>query len=234
VPGLLLTLVIVALGWSRVPTTYQSTATLSLIGSKALAAEPGGGKNPFVVVGDLGPMANILASNLSSQAASERLRALGVAGAFTAEVPTDTTGQLGPFITIAVSEDSASAVARSMPTAIKYAETSLQKLQEDTASAIPNNELIRAVVIAAPSSPAPVRKSKIELLAAIAVVGIVATLFLTFGAEARGQRRREQQTRKAASSMSPPRRAPQGQRVYGEDRSVEPGPERGSDRARIR
>lgn len=190
VPGLLLTAAIAVAAWIGVPATYQSNATISLIGSKALAAEPGGGRNPYVVTGDLGPMANILVSDLSSQQSAQQLKSLGVSTPFTAAVPTDATGQLGPFVTLTASGRSAADLRAAMPVIIGFSQQLLRRLQQETTTAIPSNALITAVVIADPSTPAPVLKSRVEVEAGIVIAGLAATLLLSFGAEARSRRRR--------------------------------------------
>jgi len=185
VPVLVLTViavVIVYVGW---PTKYQSTAELSLIGSSAMASQPGNGDNPYVVVAGLDPVASILASDLSSAEAGRQLAALGMTSGFTAIVPAFAAG---PFVSLTVTGHDSSAVRSSMPIVINYAQLRLLQLQETGAAQTPTAGLIRTVVIAPASSPAPVLKTKIELMAGMAIAGLVLLLLLSFGAEGRALR----------------------------------------------
>ena len=187
---LVLTVVATAVAYVGWPTKYQSTAELSLIGSSAMAAQPLGGNNPYVVVGDLDPLANILASDLSSDQAGQQLQALGMTNGFTATVPTFAAG---PFVSLTVTGRDSSSIRDSMPLVINYAMKRLQQLQETGSVRTPSPGLIRAVVIAPASSPQPVLKTKIELVAGVAIVGLVLLLLLSFAAEGRALRRARSQ-----------------------------------------
>jgi len=186
VPALLIT-VLATVGMYRAwPTTYQSSAEITLLGPRSLAAQPGNGNNPFIVVGDLDPMASILASYLSTQPALEQLQALNVTGTFTAAVPAFAAG---PFVTLTLAAKDPAAIRRSMPVVIRFAEQRLRTLQENSSIKTPANGVVGSTVIAAPSAPAPVTKKKIELVTAVAILGLVALIILSFGAEARAIRR---------------------------------------------
>ena len=185
-PALLIT-VLATVGMYRVwPTTYQSSAEITLLGPRSLAAQSGNGNNPFVVVGNLDPMASILASNLSTQQALGQLQALNVTGTFTAAVPAFAAG---PFVTLTLAAKERAAIRQSMPVVIGFAEQQLRTLQENNSIRTPAYGLVGATVIAAPSVPSPVLKKKIEMVTAVAILGIVALLILSFGAEARAIRR---------------------------------------------
>jgi len=186
VPALLIA-VLATVGMYRVwPTTYQSSAVITLLGPRSLAAQPGNGNNPFIVVGDLDPMATILASYLSTPQALGELQALNVNGTFTAAVPAFAAG---PFVTLTLAGKNRAAISRSMPVVIRFAERRLRTLQENSSIKTPANGVVGSTVIAAPNAPTPVRKKKIELVAAVAILGLVAVLILSFSAEALAIRR---------------------------------------------
>jgi hypothetical protein len=198
---LVLTVIAVAVVYAGWPTKYQSTAELSLIGSSAMAAQPPNGNNPYVVVGGLEPLANILASDLSSGQAGQQLQALGMTNGFTATVPAFAAG---PFISLTVTGRNSSSVLGSMPVVINFAKKRLQQLQETGAVRTPSAGLIGAVVIAPAGSPQPVLKTKIELVAGVAIAGLVLILLLSFAAEGRALRqaqRREMLSDSRAAEM---------------------------------
>ena len=151
-----------------------------------MAAQPLNGNNPYVVVGGLDPLANILASDLSSDQAAQQLQALGMTNGFTATVPAFAAG---PFVSLTVTGHNSSSVRDSMPIVISFAQQRLQQLQETGSVRTPSAGLIQAVVISPASSPQPVLKTKIELVAGVAIAGLVLLLLLSFGAEGRALRR---------------------------------------------
>jgi len=185
VPVLVLTVVAVAVVAAAWPTTYQSTAQLSLIANPYMADQPGNGNNPFVAVSGLDALAGILAEDLSSDQAAQQLEELGMTNGFTAAVPTFAAG---PFVSLSVSGPSSSVVRDSMPIVIRFAQQRLRQLQESGNTGTPN-ALIQAIVISPASSPRPLRKPKIELMAGLAIAGLVLLLLLSFGAEGRALRR---------------------------------------------
>ena len=186
-PVLVLTIAATLGVWHTWPTTYQSNATITLLGSKDLATAQGNGNNRYLVVGDLDPLANILAANLSTQQAASQLQALGVSGTFTAVVPAFAAG---PFITLTLEGKDRAAIVQSMPVTISFAEQQLRALQVNGSIKTPTSGIVGATVIAQPSVPAPVLKKKIEVTAGVAVLGMVLVFLLSFGAEAWAVRRR--------------------------------------------
>jgi len=186
VPVLLLTVFAAAGLYIKWPTTYQSDAEITLIGSPALGAQPGNDNNPYYDIGSLGPLASILASNLSSDQSVQELAALGVTDAYTAQVPAYAAG---PFIEIALTGKSPLVMTKSWPIVIRFTEERLMQVQTESTTKVPTKGLIGATVIAPPSNPKPVAKRKVELVAGVAVLGLIATVILSFSAEARAMRR---------------------------------------------
>ena len=182
---LVLTVIALTVVYVAWPTKYQSTAELTLIGSSEMASQPGNGNNPYVVVAGLDPVASILASDLSSDQSAQELSALGMTNGFTATVPAFAAG---PFVSLTVTGTNSNAVLNSMPIVIKFARQRLLQLQRTGSVMTPAAALIQAVVIAPASSPSPVLKSKIELLAGVAIAGLVLLLLLCFGAEGKALR----------------------------------------------
>jgi capsular polysaccharide biosynthesis protein len=188
VPVLVLTVIVVALVYVGWPTKYQSTAQLSLIANHYMADQPANGNNPYVAISTLGPLAGILVGELSSDQAAQQLRKLGMTNGFTAAVPPFTAG---PFVTLTVTGPNSLAVRDSMPIVVSFAQQRLQQLQKTGNVGTPEAALIQAIVISPPSSPQPVSKPKIELMAGVAIAGLLLLLLLSFEAEGRALRRAE-------------------------------------------
>jgi len=186
VPVLVLTVIATAVVYVGWPTKYQSTAQISLIANGVMADQPVNGNNPYVAVSNLSPLAAILVGNLSSDQAAQQLKALGMTNGFTAAVPAFAAG---PFVTLTVTGPSASSVRDSMPIVISFAQQRLRQLQKS--DSVPTAALIQSVVISPASSPQPVSKRKTELVAGVAIAGLVLLLLLSFGAEGRVLRQAE-------------------------------------------
>jgi uncharacterized protein involved in exopolysaccharide biosynthesis len=191
VPVLLLTIVATVGMIFAWPTKYQSNAEITLVGPQSLATAQGNGNNPYLVVGDLIPMASILTTNLSTQQAIQQLQAMGVTDTFTAVVPDFAAG---PFITLTLEGKDPAEIRQSMPATIGFAEQQLKTMQENGSIQTPSSGIVGAAVIAPPSRPTPVLKTKIEVVAAVALFGMVVLFLFTFGAEALGGQRRKKAT----------------------------------------
>jgi hypothetical protein len=185
-PILLLSILVVVGLYVKVPNPYQSQAEIALIGSPSTEALPGSGNNPYLNLGILDPWANILAANLSSDQSAQELQSLGLTASLTAQVP---NAAAGPFIDLSLEDPSQETINRSWPTVIQFADEHLLELQKDSTVKIPAQGLIRATVISAPSTPQPVLKRKLELVASAAVLGLIAMVILSFIAEARALKR---------------------------------------------
>jgi len=181
-----LTVIAIVVAYVGRPTTYQSTAQISLLANGVMADQPVNGNNPYVAVGNLNPLAAILAGDLSSDQAAQQLEMLGMTNGFTAAVPAFAAG---PFVSLTVTGHSSSSVRDSMPIVIRFAQQRLRQMQE--ADSVPKSDLIQAIVISPASSPQAVLKSKIELVAGLAIAGLVLLVLLSFAAEGRAVRQAE-------------------------------------------
>ncbi|HUY51595.1 MAG TPA: hypothetical protein VMV92_38810 [Streptosporangiaceae bacterium] len=196
VPGLVLTALVTVVTYAMWPATYTSNAEMSLIGSGVLAAQPGVGGNPYLALGNLAPISQVLASNLSSDAAASDLKSLGVTDPYTAIVPPFSGG---PFITVTVTGKSSTEVSHAVSVILGFAAQRLITLQEATFSKTAPKALVKAVVIAPPSTPSKVTKTKIEAVSGVAILGFVVTYLLAFSAEARARRRSRMVTDRGAA-----------------------------------
>lgn len=171
--GILLTLVATLGAYKGWPNKYQSSAQITLIGSKSMANAVGNGGNPYTAVGNLDPVASILAGNVSSDQAVKQLHALGVTYTYTAEVPQFAAG---PFIQITVIGKVPAQVSQQLPIVMRYTEERMTQLQQETAIPTPKNAFITTQVIVPASTPSKVLKTKLEVVAGTFVIFLVGTL----------------------------------------------------------
>jgi hypothetical protein len=186
-PILLIVLVATAAVAVKWPKSYQSTAEITLVGSGSIAAESGNGGNDYLASGSLLPVANVLATNLSSDQAATSLAALGVTDTFTAVVPASGGG---PFITFTVTGPSAANVDTAMATILTFSSQELLSLQKSAQPNLTSAETIRSAVIAQPSNPTPSNKRRDELVAGVLVIGLLVVFLVSVLAESRARRRR--------------------------------------------
>ena len=176
IPALLLTIVATAGVYVAWPTSYRSEVQLSLLASRSVAQSQGDAGNPYLAfTPGLDSVVDILGRNLSSNDSVAQLRALGVTYPYTAGIATNAQG---PFLAIDVTGHNAAEITRSMPVIVSFTQRRLAEMQ--SASSAPKDTQIQAVLIAPPSTPAPVTKTKIELVAAVAVLGLVFSFLLSF------------------------------------------------------
>lgn len=190
VPALLLTLIATVGMYAVYPSTYQSTAEISLVGSQSASTQPGDGDNPYMVSGDLTALSGVLVANLSSTQAIQALAAQGGTASYTAQIP---NAAAGPFVLLTVTSKSIPEINSTMSILLNFTEARLIQLQEDTYIKTPAAGLVRASVIQPPSKPTKVLKKKAELVAGIFILGLLLTFLLSFAAEAWARNRGRQQ-----------------------------------------
>ena len=179
IPALLLTIVATAGVYKVWPTKYKSEVQLSLLPSREVAQSQGDDGNPYLAfTPGLDSVVDILGRNLSSSQSAAQLQALGVTYPYTAGIAANAQG---PFLAIDITGKSRAKISQFMPIIVAFTQQRLAQMQQ--ASAAPKNTEIVAIQIAPPSTPAPVLKTKIELVAAVAIAGLVCTFLLCFIAD---------------------------------------------------
>jgi hypothetical protein len=137
---------------------------------------------------------DFLTRNLSSTAAAQQLQALGVTG-YTATIAQNA---LGPFMQLTVTGTNRAQILTEMQTLIHFSEHQWLALQRS--SAAPPGSIVRLSVIAPPSTPAPVLKRKIEVVAGVFIGGLLLTVLLVAIAESMARRRDVRRIRPTARS----------------------------------
>jgi polysaccharide biosynthesis protein PslJ len=176
VPALLLTLIATAGMYKAWPNTYQSQMQLTLLDSRSVASQQGNAGNPYLdFTASLDAVVDLLGRELSSDQSVSQLQALGVTDKYTAGIAVNAQG---PFLAITVMGRSPAGIQQSMPILVSFAKRQLAALQ--TASSAPPSSLIQLVPIAPPSTPTKVLKTKVEIVAGVAVLGLVGSFLLSF------------------------------------------------------
>lgn len=176
VPGLLVTLLVAAGAWAKIPPKYQSQATVSMMNSKqGSAIQPFNGNAYLAFDSTLTDTADFLARDLSSAAAGQQLAQQGVTDSYTAAL---SSNAMGPFITLTVTGTDKAHVLKSEQTLVAFAGQELQRLQ--TEANAPVNSMIGVATVVPPEPPAKQSKSKIQLVAIAFLLCLILTLLTTF------------------------------------------------------
>src|SRR4051794_19486449 len=211
VPALLMAIALPALAWVSIAPKYQSTSTISLLNSAAASSAAGRSGNPFSAFDNsLIPAADFLARRLSSDQSMEDLAKKGVTDLAAAGLAPNASG---PFLTLTITGKDQANVLAEMQTFDQYAIDQLAAIQTSTATTLPANTLLRAVVVVPPQKPVSSMKSKIQDVAAAAVAGGVLLFAAVFGTEALALRRAgaprgSLRARKPAPAAAPETAAP--------------------------
>jgi hypothetical protein len=175
----MMTLTLAAAGGAFVylPTTYESTSTVSLL--NAPVPRPSGAvgqDNPFLMFdSSLTATADYLSRSLTAEASKQELKAMGVTEEFTSAFAQNAQG---PFVQLTVTGPGKDHVLASTRTLTAYAATKLRTIQE--ANGVKESDMIRMTQIIPPQDPEPQLKDKLKIVLGIAGAGIAATLALTF------------------------------------------------------
>ena len=186
VPALVVTILATAAAAAAVPVQYETQVQMTLLNAPKITAEQGNYGNPYLafdqalLVDD-----DLLTRNLSSDAAGAQLAALGVTDQYTATIANNA---LGPFMLLTVTGTNKQHIMQSMQTLIQFSKRSWLRLQQS--SSAPPGSIVGLGLIAPPSPPTPVIKRKIEVVAGVAILGLLATILLAAMVDGMIRRRR--------------------------------------------
>ena len=196
VVGLVATVTLVVIAAQVVPVTYAASAHVVLLPPRA---SEGIGTNPYLGLGGLDNMADVVSLAMMDDKTAKQLIAAGVSNDYT--VVRDRTTS-GPILLITAEETSSSTASASLETVIKEVPVTTLTLQTDTA--IPESALIEVTEIGKTGDPEPRRKSQIRALLVVLVGGlsltVLGTSFLDSLLGRRAARRREPNNEVAPSA----------------------------------
>jgi capsular polysaccharide biosynthesis protein len=184
--ALMISVIAIVGAYVLVPVKYQSQAQMTMLNSEAVTNQMGDLGNPYLSFSQtLSADVDLLTRLLVSDSSARQLAAEGVTDSYTAAFANNA---LGPFMQLTVTGKNKAHVLSSLNTLVAYAQQSWYSLQR--ASNAPQKTIIRLDTITPPSSPAPVKKTKIELVAGVAVGSLIISLILiTVVDNRRGKRR---------------------------------------------
>jgi capsular polysaccharide biosynthesis protein len=193
VPALLAT-GIAALGvMSAVAPAYQAQGAVVLLGpaTNQTATNPTA-KNPYLGL-SLDVVANVLTNVSMSETSMERLKAKGATAEY--EVGTGLNG--GPILNVTATSPNEQTALRTAEMVVADIRAELARRQQ--AQGAPSDTWITAATVTRPDRATKMLGSKIRVLVAVLVLGLSATIGLTFMAEsiAEGRRRRAEVDRAA-------------------------------------
>jgi capsular polysaccharide biosynthesis protein len=186
-PVMVLTIAATALAYLFLPTSYESTATVSLLTAKrASILNKEGNTNPYLTFdASLVATADFLSRSLSSKGAQEELKGLGVTEEYTVALADNAQG---PFISIVVTGDDEAQVLSSTGTLTEFAARKLTEIQK--ASGVDADDMVRLTTIIPPQKPEELVKDKLQLVIAVAGAGTALAFMLTFITEGLARSRR--------------------------------------------
>jgi len=233
VPIMVLTSALTVLAYLVLPTSYESTSTVSLLtAERASIVNKSGNTNPYLTFdASLVATADFLSRSLSSKGSTDELKSLGVTEEYTVALADNAQG---PFISIVVMGTDEAKVLRSTTALTNFAARKLTDIQ--AASGVKPADMIRLTVIVPPQKPEALIKDKLQLVIAIAAAGTAAAFVITFVTEGLSRSRRAAglsagpavssvqavvpSPRSVASTVIPPAEQPSPAKAEDNDRTV--------------
>lgn len=188
--GLVVTVMLCLFAVQAIPVRYSAEAGLLLLPPRISVGEGG---NPYLALGALGPVGDVLSKTLTDSTAQRELKAAGVTGTY--EVGPDTASP-APIVLVTVETTSESAALSSLQLILDRAPLRLLALQRETS--VKNNAFITSTVITRSTRAEAVRKPQIRAVMVAAVSGIAMTLMITAAVDAMLLRRRPPEGTEAA------------------------------------
>lgn len=192
VVGVLLTAGLSAVALMQVPPHQQAEASMLLLPP---ASTTGDGGNPYLGLGGLNEVVDVLTRRLNSDAVREEIAAV----APTAEYETakdDTTN--GPVFTITVEDTTSEGALATLQLLIERVPTALGDLQSSVG--VPEGALVTSMPLAIDEVTTPVTKTTLRAVIAAAAVGLLGTAFTVGLVDGLGRRRRLERERAGRAS----------------------------------
>lgn len=184
--GVILTIGLSAATFVRFPPSYELTASVTLIPPES-ATDPSNennGTNPYLNLGDLGQMRDLLSTSLQSKGNAEDVKAAVPGGEFTI---TTNDASSGPVVNIVADADSRESVAQVMTMVLDRVGTTLTNLQKSLS--VPSDQQITSQVLTKDSKAEPINKTRLRVAIVAAALGFLLTLVGTLLIDRRLTRR---------------------------------------------
>ncbi|WP_042403921.1 O-antigen ligase family protein [Streptacidiphilus carbonis] len=161
--------------YRTVPVSYQSTSSVSLLDSSAVAKlPPTFGNSISNAGGTLVVTADVLIRTLLSSDSAATLQGRGVTDRYTVGFAENATG---PLITLAVTGNNQSKVLDETSTLSDFAGDQLEAMQ--TGSGVAPVDVVKSATIVQPQIPVPQLKSRYQDVAGVVIAGTCSALLLS-------------------------------------------------------
>jgi capsular polysaccharide biosynthesis protein len=187
VAGVIATVVLCAATLHIVPPTYTTKASLLLTPPPTPASvSTTGNPNPYMQLGGLQPLADIVSRAMMSSSSLATLRKAGLDGSYT--VARDTTTD-GPIVTVTTKAKTPAAALTDMRLVLNLAGPQLNNLQAN--QGVVDKNRVTTTVVARDTQAGTSRKSQIRALVVALVAGLVGTALAVSVVDLLMQRRRK-------------------------------------------
>lgn len=184
--GILLTVGVCIWVAAIVPPTYEARANVLLLPPESSVSTGG---NPYLQLGGLTQVVDVLAKALSSQAMTDQVGQQHPSATFIAESDFTTSG---PILVLTADDRTAAATRAVLGELNKAVPSSLEKLQSGLG--IARRAQITSMVLTIDDEPTPIQKTRIRVLVASAAIGLIGTALLVGLTDGMIRRRRLRRT----------------------------------------
>jgi hypothetical protein len=196
--GLLATILLSVAVLALVPARYTAKADLLLTPPPTNpTATSTGNPNPYIQLGGLQPLADVVSRNMMSSGVRATLHAKGVTSSYA--VVRDTTTD-GPLLTLSTSGTSAAAALKDLSTIIAAAGPQLSRLQ--AAESVPISNRVTIAAVAKDTAAATSRKSQIRATLVAVVAGLLGTALAVSVVDTILIRRRARRMRRPGATVA--------------------------------
>lgn len=213
VAGLLLTLALVAATATVVKPTYQANANVLLVPPAKV------GTNPYLDLGGLEPVADILARSLADDATAEQLKSQGFSGTYTVSRDQSVSG---PVLLVTAETATPASAMGLLGAVLSRVAPRLASLQQ--AQSVAPQAMLTLETVYETATPKPVTKSRMRAEVAAGILGLVVMLALVLGTHrlksSRAQQRVAEQESAPVLSDLFPDQAPRSSDLFGNGRRV--------------
>ena len=188
--GIVATIALCLAAVAFVPPTFSATAEVLLVPPPTSpTATAAGNANPYITLGGMQPLADVVARAVTSSATLAQLRQKGLTGSYTVMRDASTDG---PILTVTAKDKTAVAALADLTLVLATAQPQLDRLQAQ--QSVTQKNRVTATVVAKDGAASASRKSQIRALVVAVVAGVVGTALVVSAVDTllirRGNRRK--------------------------------------------
>ena len=204
IPASFVAAALVVYAFVAAPPTYRASGTIVLLNPSPRPVDPVTNlsppiDNPYVRLGDLSVVVDIMQRIMVSVPVQEDLQTKGLIGSY--EIAANIDFYNGPIIDVAAEADTPEAAVRNVTLVMDEAELQLLDLQ--FGQAVPEEQLIRTQMVVPPSKATTVLSGTLRRAIAAAALGAGFVLFMALLGESRAKRYRAKHGAESAPQPVP-------------------------------